>query len=255
MGNKTLVISKAKKLYPDIIQHLKDFGFRNVEITGLERDALYTKITEVDPELILIGSSFNQAATPFNVGEILKLNPDLNIAAVAVQDFPLGIASWFIWHGAKSCLHLWADGMKEFNAGLSQIKKGREYISPVVQSILDLFPEWPETKDRVTKRQFECMVLLCCGLSADDIAYEFGVCSRTIEYTIYATFDVFQIHSKEELISRAFTSGLVTREDLKFFRKKNDLKLPEWAIAKQKANEKLQEIYSSVYGGNYDYAN
>ena len=253
MVGETLVVSRAKKLYPDIKQNLADRGFSNVTITGLERDALYRKIEEVKPKLVLFGSGFNQAATPFNVGEVLKIFPDLNVAAVAVENFPLSIASWFIWHGAKSCLHLWADGMKEFNMGLNEVKKGREYISPIVQSILDLFPEWPETRCHVTRRQFESMILLCCGLNLDDIAAEMGVSRRTIDNTLKGAFNVFNVHSREELISRAWTSGLVTREDLKFFRSDKKIKLPKWAIAKQKANEKLKKIYASVYGGRHEY--
>ena len=252
MFGGTLVVSKAKKLYPDIKFHLEGMGYKNITITGLERDALITKIGELKPDLVLFDSGFNQAATPFIIGEILNIHTELNIAAVAVFDFPLSIASWFIWHGAKSCLHLWGDGLQEFKLGLKEVRKGHGYISPVVQSVLNLFPEWPNTDTKISKRQFECMLLLCCGLNAADIANELGVTRRTVDNTLYAAFDVFKIHSKEELVSRAWTSGLITKEDLKFFRSDKEMKLTEWAVTKQMVNEKLQKIYSSIHGGNYD---
>ena len=251
MVGRTMVVCKAKKLYPDIKLHLEGMGYKNITITGLERDALIAKIGEVNPDLVLFDSGFNQAATPFIIGEILKIHTKLNIAAVAVSDFPLSVASWFIWYGAKSCLHLWGDGLQEFKLGLNEVRKGHKYISPVVQSVLDLFPEWPDTDTKITKRQFECMLMLCCGLNADDIANEFSVTRRTVDNTLYAAFDVFKIHSKDELVSRAWTSGLVTNEDLKFFRSDREMKLTEWAISRQEANEKLQKIYSNIHGGNY----
>jgi two-component system invasion response regulator UvrY len=244
----TLLVSRAKLLYPDIQNYLERAGFFNVNFTWAEQDSLNTKIEELKPKIVLIDCDFNQAATQFNVGEILNRHPKLNIAAFAVNNFPLTVSAWFIWYGAKSCLHLWADGLDEFNRGLREIKKGNEYISPVIQSILDLFPEWPETKDHVTRRQFECMILLCCGLNAEGIAREMHVSRRTIDTNLRQIFEVFHVHSKEELISFAWASGLVSREDLRFYRKDKYLKLPNWAYIKHRTNKKLEKIYERVYG-------
>jgi DNA-binding NarL/FixJ family response regulator len=248
MTGGTLVISRAKMLYPNIKRHFEKAGFNNVNITGLEREALNIKIDELKPKIILIDSDFNQAATPFNVGIIHNRFPKYNIAAVAYNNYPLTIAAWFIWYGAKSCLHLWADGSDEFNRGLQAIKNGKEYISPIIKSILDLFPEWPKTKCNVTNRQFESLILLCCGMKPEDVADEMYITRKTIDKYFAAMFEVFHVHSQEELISRAWVSGLVNKEDLKFYRKEKELKLPEWAIIKQRTNEKLQKIYEKVYG-------
>jgi len=248
MTGGTLVISRAKILYPNIKRHLINVGFYNVSVMGLERNELNKKIEELNPRIMLIDSDFNQAATPFSVGEIHKRFPKLNIAAVAVSNFPLTLAAWFIWYGAKSCLHLWADGLEEFNKGLQAIKNGKEYISPVVQSIIDLFPEWPETKSYVSKRQFECLILLCSGLIVEDIAREMNVTRKTIDNTLKAMFDIFHVHKQEELISYAWTSGLVNKDDLTSYCKHKKLKLPEWAVIKNQTNQKIQEIYNKVYG-------
>jgi DNA-binding NarL/FixJ family response regulator len=244
----TLLVSKAKLLYPDFQLYLEQAGFRNVIITGEESEALNMKINELKPKTILIDGDFNQAATPFIVGEIHSRFPDYDVVAYAVNNFPLTIAAWFIWYGAKSCLHLWANGLDEFKRGLREVKNGNEYISPVIQSILDLFPEWPEMKDHVTRRQFECMILLCCGLNAEGIAREMHVTRRTIDTNLNALFNIFHVHSKEELISFAWVSGLVNKEDLRFYRKDKYLKMPDWAIVKQKTNIELQKIYATVYG-------
>lgn len=243
------MVSKAKLLYPDLKGYFERAGFYNVVFTGFERDALYKKIREMKPGIVLIDSDFNHAATPFVVGEILYKFKDLNIAAIAVNDYPLTIAAWFLWFGAKSCVHLWCSGMDEFKHGLKEVRKGNEYISPVIKSILDLFPEWPKTKNYTTKRQFALLILLCCGLSADDIADEFKITRRTVDTTLNAMFRIFHVHSQTELMSRAWTSGLVNKEDLRFYRRDKKLKFPKWAVAIQKRNKQLQEIYDKVYGG------
>jgi len=250
MPGGTLVISKAKMLYPDIKLFLEKAGFSNVVFTGLERDALFRKIEEQQSKIVLMDCDFNQAATPFIVGEILNRCPKQNIAAFAVNNYPLTVSAWFIWYGAKSCIHLWADGLSEFKHGLQEVKNGHEYISPVIKSILNLFPEWPETKNHLTKRQFSMLILLCCGLNAVDIGSELNLTRKTIDNTFNAMFRVFNVHNQIELMSRAWTGGLVCREDLRFFRKDKELKLPVWATAKQQTNEKLQKIYDRVYGRN-----
>jgi len=235
-------------LYPNIKRYLINAGFYNVFVAGLENKELTKKIEELKPRILLIDSDFNQASTPFNVGVIHKRFPKLNIAVIAVTDYPLTIAAWFIWHGARSILHLWADGAEEFKRGLEIIKNGKEYISPVVQSILDLFPEWPETRSYFTKREFECLILLCNGVKVENIADEMNVSRRTVDNKLSDMYDIFHINSKEQLISNALTSGLVDKEDLKFYRKDKELVMPEWVDVKQRTNEKLQEIYSKVYG-------
>jgi len=249
MPGGTLVISKAKLLYPDMQHVLNQTGFYNVVFTGLERESLYKKIKEMKPGIVLIDCDYNHAATPFVVGEILYKCKDLNIAAIATNDYPLTIAAWFIWFGAKSCVHLWCSGMDEFKHGLKEVKKGHEYISPVIRSILNLYPEWPKIKNYTTKRQFAFLILLCCGLSADDIADEFNLTRKTIDNTLNAMFRIFHVHSQTELMSRAWTSGLVNKEDLRFYRKDKKIKFPKWAVAIQKKNKQLQEIYEKVYGG------
>jgi DNA-binding NarL/FixJ family response regulator len=248
MPGGTLVVSKAKLLYPDIKYFLEQAGFRNVAFTGLERDALYMTIKEQKPSITLIDCDFNQAATPFIVGEILKCRPKLNIAAFAVNDYPLTISAWFLWFGAKSCLHLWAGGLDEFKHGLTEVRNGNKYITPVIQNIINLFPDWPETKRHVTRRQFCCLIFLCCGLNAVDIASEMHVTRKTIDNTLSAMFNTFNVHSQIELMSRAWSSGVVNKEDLRFFCKYKDFKLPGWAVAQQRANAKLQKIYERVYG-------
>jgi len=50
------------------------------------------------------------------------------------------------------------------------VREGKQYIAPKVQSLIDECDEWPDTKNKMTKRQKECLVMMCCGLTQDQIA-------------------------------------------------------------------------------------
>jgi DNA-binding NarL/FixJ family response regulator len=250
MTDVTLLVSRARKLYPDFMNFLNELGFKNLSVTDLDHDALFFHIRDLNPKLLVIDSNFHQAATPCFVGELSENFPKLNIVAIAYNDYPLYLASWFIWHGAKSCLHLWADGLDEFKHGFREINMGHDYISPAIQEVMNLFPEWPQTKNHITKRQYECLVLLCNGFTADSIASELNLSRKTIDCTLGAMFDIFHVHSKEALMSHAWASGLVSKQDLRFYQKDKDLKIPEWAKAAMLTNKKLEDFYHLIHGGD-----
>ncbi len=249
MADKTVLVSRAKKLYPTFSSFLEELGFKNISITALERDALFSQIREVQPKRLILDSNFYQAATPCFVGEVTKAFPKLNVVVAAYNDYPLYLSSWFIWHNAQSCVHLWADGLDNFKRGFREINKGNNYITPAVQDVMNLFSELPDTKVHLTKRQFECLVLLCNGFNAECIASEMNVTRKTIDNTLRALFHFFHVHSKEELICQAWASGLVTKNDLSFYRKDKDLKLPEWAETAILTNKKLEKFYHMIHEG------
>jgi len=242
MTGGTLVVTRAKSLYPTIKNFFINNGFYDVHITELERDALINKISEINPRIVIIDSDFNQTATPLNVRAIHNKFHKLHIAAVAVTNYPLTASAWFVWYGAKSCLHLLADGPDEFIRGLKTISRDKEYISPIIKRIIDIFPEWPKTKEYFTKRQFECLVLLCSGLKAEDIADEMYISKRTVDRLLDMIYKNFNVNDKEELITHVWKSGLLNKSDLKACRRDNEIKWPEWAENIQLMNEKVNEI-------------
>jgi hypothetical protein len=46
----TLIVSRAKNLFPQIKQRLLDLGFHNVDITAEEKDSLNSVINEKKPD-------------------------------------------------------------------------------------------------------------------------------------------------------------------------------------------------------------
>jgi hypothetical protein len=92
----TLIVSKAIKLFPYYKKRLNDLGFMDVEAAGEEKDGLNMIINKMKPRLVLAGSGFYHAGTPYMAGRLLKRFPKLNIAAVSLGEFPDSLAVWFI---------------------------------------------------------------------------------------------------------------------------------------------------------------
>jgi DNA-binding NarL/FixJ family response regulator len=239
MNGGVLVVARAEELHTEYKAWLEKLGFEDVTVTGKKNDALNTVISNNKPRLVLFDSSFYQAGTPCRIGELLKLFPKLNIAVVSLHDYPLSDAPWFIWHGAKSYVNLW-EGYGEFKRGLRIVREGKPYISSKVQKLIDRCGEWPDTKNKMTKRQKECLIMLCCGLIPDQIGEALHISRSTVYNHLDSLYRAFHAGSREEMIALAWEMELVTPKDIRFYnRKKERGQLPEWAAVKKKCDRFL----------------
>jgi DNA-binding NarL/FixJ family response regulator len=231
-----LALSRAAELYTEIKDQLEVSGFQDVTVTGEENDELNTVICNKNPRLVFIDSWFYQDGTPYRIGELVKLFPKLNVAVVSVHDFPVSRAPWFLWEGAKSYLSLW-EGYGEFQRGLRIVREGGQYISPKVQRLIDHCGEWPDTKNKMTKRQKECLVMLCCGIIPLQIGEILHISKSTIDRHLNDLYRAFHAGSREEMVALAWEMGLVTPKDIRLYNKKKErLPLPEWAAVKKKCD-------------------
>jgi DNA-binding NarL/FixJ family response regulator len=227
------------KLQNRMKKRFEELGFANVTVTGEEKDSLNCVINEVKPRLVIIGSGFYSAGTPYMMGRLLKDFPKLRIAAVSISVFPDDVATWFMWYGVKSYTNL-LEGYEEFHKGLQDIRRGKEYVAPAVQRLLEESPEWKTPNVNSPKRQKEVLMLLCNGFSTKEIGDCLQISRRTVEGHLEELYGIFCVHSKEELIKNAFYLNVVTKEDLCFYRKsKQPAALPAWAVIKQKTARRI----------------
>ena len=235
----TLAVTGATELHSEFKAWLEKMGFEDVAVTGEKNDALNTVICNKKPRLVIFDSWFYRDGTPRRIGELHKLFPKLNIAVVSLHDFPLSNAPWFIWEGAKSYLHLW-EGYEEFKRGFQIVREGKTYIAPKVQRLIDQCEEWPDTKNKMTKRQKECLVMLCCGLTPDQIGEALNVSRRTVYNHLYSLYAAFHVNNRTEMVALAWEMELVTTKDIQLHNRKKgrgrDGPIPQWAAVKRKCD-------------------
>jgi DNA-binding NarL/FixJ family response regulator len=240
MKGGTLVVSRVEIMFPHYLKRFKELGFGDVVITSKSKDALNTVIYEMKPGQVFLSSGFYEIGTPYMAGELLRLFPKLNIAVVSLHDYPLSIAPWFIWHGVKSYLSVRDEGYDVFHAGLQDVRKGKPHIASKVERIIEHCGEWPDTSNKITKRQMECLIMLCCGYIPKTIGERLHIGRTTVNRTLANLYDTFHVKSREEMVALAWQLEMVTPKDIKFYDDRNGCDISsyasEWADVKKKCD-------------------
>jgi DNA-binding NarL/FixJ family response regulator len=206
-------------------------------MTAEEKDDLDRLISELKPKLLMMEADFYQGGTPYMAGKLQERFPKLCIAAVAVSSYPLRSGAGFIWKGIKSYANL-REGCEEFLKGLQMIREGKEYVSPLVQNLID-HSEWPDTDKGMTKRLWECLILLCCGFTPEEIGELLHISRKTVHNDLNSLYTIYGAKNREEMVAMAWTLDLVTKDDIRFYSEKSVFPpIPEWAAAKKKADNK-----------------
>jgi len=213
--------------------------FEDVNITDVKNDALNTVICNKKPQIVIIDSWFYRDGTFRRIGGLLKLFPKLNIAVVSLHDFPISNAPWFIWEGAKSYIHFW-EGYEEFKRGFQIVRDGKPYIAPKVQKLIDQCDERPDISNKMTKRQKECLVMLCCGFVPEQIGEALNVSRSTVYNHLYSLYSAIHVHNRTEMVALAWEMELVTTKEIQLYNRKkermSDMPIPQWAAVKQKSD-------------------
>ena len=239
MAEGTLIVSRAVKLFPDIQKFYEDLGFKKVTVTATEKDGLNLLIIEKDPEILLMDSRFYEAGTPFMLGEIVKMFPDLYTAAVSGDNYPLGKAIFFYWHGVNSYVNLW-EGSAEFNKGLRCVKEKKEYNSPSLLNLIETTDGSPDVDKRITMKQMDCLILLCCGFRVKTIGKNLHITKSTVENYLNSLYEIFHVGNSHEMVSLAWKLELVTKDDMQFYDDRTiKFPLPKWAEERRNINRRL----------------
>jgi DNA-binding NarL/FixJ family response regulator len=121
------------------------------------------------------------------------------------------------------------------------VREGKAYIAPKVQSLIDRCGEWPDTKNKMTKRQKECLVMLCCGLTQDQIGDALNISRSTVNNHLYGLYSAFHVHNRNEMVALAWEMELVTVRVIQLYNRKKEHKsdrpLPQWAAVKRKCGK------------------
>ena len=120
------------------------------------------------------------------------------------------------------------------------VRNGMSYIAPKVQKLIDQCDERPNITNKMTKRQKECLVMLCCGLVPDQIGEDLNVSRSTVYNHLYSLYSVFHVHNRTEMVALAWEMELVTTKDIQLYNRKkermSDKLIPQWASVKRKCD-------------------
>ena len=123
------------------------------------------------------------------------------------------------------------------------MREGKAYIAPRVQSLINGCGEWPDTNDSMTRRQKECLVMLCCGLTPDQIGDALNVSRSTVYNHLHSLYTAFHVHNRTEMVALAWEMELVTPKDIRLYNRKKERKsdkpIPQWAAVKRKCDSFL----------------
>jgi DNA-binding NarL/FixJ family response regulator len=216
MAGGTLLISREVDNHSYFKKRFEDLGFSDVTPTDCERDALYFRIRELKPKLILIGARFYHCCTPFLIGELHKTFPKIKTAAICLGEYPPEIAMYFILNGVNSYINS-SEGFPQFYKGLDEIAKGGEYVSPAVEERINMRREYPEPAGKITERHLQVIRLICCGFRDVDISETLAIAKSTVENHKTEIYTSLNVHNAIELIRAALTLEIVRLEELYFY--------------------------------------
>jgi len=216
MAGGTLMVSRAVCNFEYYKNRLLEFGYHDVTVTALERDALFFLIRDLKPSLILMSARFYHCCTPFMMGELHKKFPKIKMAALCLGEYPPDIAMYFILNGIKSYFTSF-EGVDQFRKGLKEILKGRDFISPAVMERINMRLEYPEPAGKITGRHLEIIRLVCCGFRDMDIAELMAIAKSTVENYKTEIYTTLNVRNAIELIRAALTLKIMQLEELYFY--------------------------------------
>jgi DNA-binding NarL/FixJ family response regulator len=236
----TLFISRKTNVFSWLKSVFENCGFRDVNITSLDRDALTFKLIELKPKYVFIQSEFYSCVTPFMIGCLLDELPDLRIIVVNFGNFPDNLAVRFIQHGAESYLDF-TDGVEEFINGLKLIYSGENYYSPGVYLKICKMDKLPKLKTRPTDREWYVLLLVCNGSIDEGVMDNLEISRRTVDKHINKLNKKLDTGNRTNLVRKAIYLEWVKKDELVF--NCNDLNIP-----KNPTKKRIKKI-APLHGG------
>ena len=213
------MISRAINLFAHYKKRLEEFGFKNVVITDLERDALYSLIRDSMPKFLLIDSDYKKGDTPFWITELRKMPgfKKINIVVVSLADYPADLAMYCIVNGARSYVN-YMDGTEEFKKGMKEILKGEDYVSPVVRERQDKRNGMSiSTTGHITDGQIRLIKAASNGWTNAEIAKTLEVSESNVEVRKSEVYTAMNVRNGIEMTVKAMRMGITSLDEIVFY--------------------------------------
>jgi len=228
------VASRSVNNHKYIKKRIEDKGIKNVVVTAVDKDGLNSIIYEMKPDLMIMDARFYQCSTPYMMGVINKDFPDLNMAAVCLDDYPADLGMYFILNGVKSYFNLF-EGIEQFIRGFDCILRGKKFVSELVKERINMRNRLPPPAKILTQKKIEVLRCICNGYQKNEIADNLYLSTSTVENYREEIYRNLNVRNIDELYQAALTLNFVTEEELIFRHKNFTLKpLPNKTIRGRK---------------------
>jgi DNA-binding NarL/FixJ family response regulator len=219
MKGGVLVASRAVNNHKFIKKRLEDMGIKNVFITAVDKDGLNLIIHDMKPELMIMDAKFYQCSTPYMMGLIKKEFPDLNMAAVCIDDYPADLGMYFIVNGVNSYFNLF-EGIEQFKLGIENILNGKIFVSEIVKKRIKMSKIAPTRAKGLSKTKIEVIRCICNGFQKKEIADTLYLAPSTVESYREEIYRSLNVRNVNELHNAAIMLEFFKEEEL-IFRHKN----------------------------------
>lgn len=185
---------------------------RRFEVVGTAANGreLIQVARETEPDVVVTDISMPELCGLDAGIRLLKLQPDLKVIFLTVNDDPDVVARVFR-AGAKGFL-LKCSAPAELIQAIETVAEGGTYVTPLVTgNMLNslIHGNASEREDGLTHRQREILQLLAEGKTMKQSARILHVTPRTIAFHKYRIMDKLAINNSAELVRYAFKSGLL----------------------------------------------
>jgi len=195
---------------------LESLGFPVVTPTMLENEALNFQIRELKPTILLMEADFYECCTPYKMGLLRKEFKDIRLVAVSIGKYPEDLAMSFITNKVDSYVTT-TDGYDKLFKSLSQIARGRNFVSPVVAKRIAIRKEKPSEAGNITDRLKQVIRLICNGFRDKAIAKLLGISRSTVDNLKTTIFKFLNIDCSLEMVRVALTLKIVSLDELIFY--------------------------------------
>ena len=216
------MVSREVNNHVHFKKRLEALGFPDPTPTDLEKDALNSLIREQKPSILIMGARFYEGCTPYLMKQLKKEFPKIKMAAVCIGHYPPDLAMEFILNGINSYLTTF-DGHDQWNKGIIEISRGRDFVSPSVIERIDMRNDSPKTLGNITNRHKEVLRLICCGFKDLEIADLLHISRSTVDKHKTFVFTKLNVRNPCELMRAALYLHILELDDTFFYPKEYDL--------------------------------
>jgi len=154
-------------------------GF-NVVFDTSDGNLFLEKISEIQPDIVLMDIDMPVINGVLVTEKALKINPDLKIAALSMFS-DTGHYTQMIHAGVKGFILKKANKF-ELEQAIRTICDGGNYFSQeILQKLAFHFTEKPNDRDHLTSREIEIIVMICQGMTSQEISDKLFISSKTVE--------------------------------------------------------------------------